>query len=1125
MIELRKNISLLLVIGILISICNVFGYAGDLDVASAYLFSEKADCRNLKVTRAKAGGTIVDSRGGLTGWSLDTSKGEAGQKIFVDLDSNFANGVTDGTEFEITVEYYDEYNAWFTIQYDSESGTKKDNHMKYGRNTGVWTKSSFVLTDAYFGDRMTDMEGKKADFCITSYLPERMSHAGLGQNPIVIRSIEVKKIPGKNPVKVSVSTDEIGNIFTPLTTNKFKVEFLNRLKSEGEYEVTYFLKNENGSVSWSKKENVKLAPGETVVREIEGEFDRFGLYDLYIDIKNDKVSSEYKVPCSYVLQADDGLVNKHYQYNVHAGREGGIFDLGDPYIELISKSNAGGFRDAYAWDHIYRPARGFNPQEHFYNINNATKKRFGEQNENIIYLGLGNGSVTGGDHMTIPTTEYHYEEWEKYVRYVLEFSGAKKFELWNEPNLWEHNKQPEQYVELARRTVKIIKEYNPEFKVGIGCLANPADKYNTHVFFDNLIKNGIFDIDFDAITLHPYSIEPEYHIDTVEYYKEIAEKNGRPDMEFWITEYGYNNGFRGGVTYREAANILTREYLSLNVRGLAHEVTAYELIEHKAQNRYNDENSFGVVSGPLAETNESGVAASAKPAYVAIAAMNYAMRDAEKIGAVEFEDKDIYVAHYKKTKTNEEMLAIWSAGANKIVTLDLGCEKIKLYDIWGNCREICGENGVFTISVTDQVKYITGNLKKVEAVKNTYNVSNITQTGVINDRVTFSITAENSENKSIDLDLPNNIKLSNTPVFVNGGADIELELPEETFEETYFTVYITEDGKRIQAIDLYVSCEGDIAEISVGKKIKNPENPKNWTAVIKVHNNSKNNILRGKIKFNLPVDFEKLAAVATGPIGPGDTAEVPVDLPALKVLGMYTVDADIKFDNGITVSKATKMDFTAASYADTKPVIDGKLDADEWNEDVALYADDLSFSKIPDWKGINDLSFSCIVEWDEDNLYYSVKALDDIWYYNPDETEKGYIWKSDSVQFGLLYGTVNEVVLGTANRTFEELGMGMFGGDAIVYRWSTQSTHSKGVVEKSEVKIGRHNGYTHYEMKVPWSEIIPTEDRAPQVGDILGFSMLVNDNDGIGRRGWMEYASGIGTFKDSSLFTYIEFIK
>ena len=43
MIELRKNISLLLVIGILISICNVYCYAGDLNVASAYLVSEQAE--------------------------------------------------------------------------------------------------------------------------------------------------------------------------------------------------------------------------------------------------------------------------------------------------------------------------------------------------------------------------------------------------------------------------------------------------------------------------------------------------------------------------------------------------------------------------------------------------------------------------------------------------------------------------------------------------------------------------------------------------------------------------------------------------------------------------------------------------------------------------------------------------------------------------------------------------------------------------------------------------------------------------------------------------------------------------------------------------------------------------
>ena len=62
-------------------------------------------------------------------------------------------------------------------------------------------------------------------------------------------------------------------------------------------------------------------------------------------------------------------------------------------------------------------------------------------------------------------------------------------------------------------------------------------------------------------------------------------------------------------------------------------------------------------------------------------------------------------------------------------------------------------------------------------------------------------------------------------------------------------------------------------------------------------------------------------------------------------------------------------------------------------------------------------------------------------------------------------------------------------------------------------------------MSVPWSEVIPPNTKAPEVGDLFGFSMLVNDNDGTGRRGWMEYASGIGSYKDSSQFTYIELIK
>ena len=43
--------------------------------------------------------------------------------------------------------------------------------------------------------------------------------------------------------------------------------------------------------------------------------------------------------------------------------------------------------------------------------------------------------------------------------------------------------------------------------------------------------------------------------------------------------------------------------------------------------------------------------------------------------------------------------------------------------------------------------------------------------------------------------------------------------------------------------------------------------------------------------------------------------------------------------------------------------------------------------------------------------------------------------------------------------------------------------------------------------------------------DALTFSMLINDNDGAGRKGWMEYGSGIGSRKDVSLFSSLQLVE
>ncbi|UUZ80239.1 hypothetical protein LJK88_35705 [Paenibacillus sp. P26] len=62
---------------------------------------------------------------------------------------------------------------------------------------------------------------------------------------------------------------------------------------------------------------------------------------------------------------------------------------------------------------------------------------------------------------------------------------------------------------------------------------------------------------------------------------------------------------------------------------------------------------------------------------------------------------------------------------------------------------------------------------------------------------------------------------------------------------------------------------------------------------------------------------------------------------------------------------------------------------------------------------------------------------------------------------------------------------------------------------------------TIYELALPWSELKPI---LPDDG-LLSFSFLVNDNDGQGRKGWIEWGSGIGGSKDSKLFKPVRLVK
>ena len=217
------------------------------------------------------------------------------------------------------------------------------------------------------------------------------------------------------------------------------------------------------------------------------------------------------------------------------------------------------------------------------------------------------------------------------------------------------------------------------------------------------------------------------------------------------------------------------------------------------------------------------------------------------------------------------------------------------------------------------------------------------------------------------------------------------------------------------------------------------------------------------------------------------------------------------------------MDFTAARFAKTKPKIDAVLENGEWDTATYLYSDSLEqvyLSAGYVWNGVNDLSAKTIISYDEDNLYLYLDVTDDIHSANDKDST---IWKNDSVQFGITFAQREHDVF--VGGTFTEISFSDTPDGAIVWRHASEgNAFPTGKVESAEVAFRREGTHSYYEVSVPWKEITANSIDFDTLSKI-GFSMLVNDNDGQGRKGWIEYGSGIGKSKDTSLFTFLNVLK
>ncbi len=215
-------------------------------------------------------------------------------------------------------------------------------------------------------------------------------------------------------------------------------------------------------------------------------------------------------------------------------------------------------------------------------------------------------------------------------------------------------------------------------------------------------------------------------------------------------------------------------------------------------------------------------------------------------------------------------------------------------------------------------------------------------------------------------------------------------------------------------------------------------------------------------------------------------------------------------------------------YAIIPRVPDGfKADGDlrEWSK-----LKPISIGGIPaqrdmiEWKGPGDCSGTWYAGWDKEYFYFAAEIRDNVHFQPATKAGATDLWRGDSVQIGIdlagdakpssnvpQYDGLNDV----------EIGFALGKEGPMAYAW----VNPKGKVGEVDLKAftvvrDEVEKTTRYEAAIPWSVFGVA---GPSAGQWMSMNLLVNDDDGAGRKGALQWLPGMIYSKDPSLFAKMIF--
>ncbi len=1042
--------------------------------------------------------------------------------ICVGVDDNVLYS-EEGTSVKVTVEYYDEGNGMFTLRYDSvERGRwAAPADTVYMTDAKEWKTHTFYMDDCMLKNNLMyymDME-----------LGLWQEDMGTSKGPVVIRSIKIEECFPQHPLVISADTGYAGNILGKNDSGVFDIVFNNISDTKIDADVKYSVRNSQNIVISSGEGEILVESGESARLNIDSKIEKYDLYEIDVEFTADieidgavqNISDKKTILLSKALTTEPDEPKNDYVYvSTH-------FDKYDQEksFEVVSRAGLAGIRDEMYW-HNVEATKGV------YKLNDLQNARVASLSENNLdmlqILAYSNPLYITDRPYSIITAPFHDAEIEAFANYAgfmaRELKGkVNKFEIWNEWNIKNFNAEQRDagvYTKLLKACYEAIKKENPDALVyAIGSAGADAD------MLKQVLEAGGYDY-MDGVSIHPYDWQGTYRhevqINAVSKIHDLLIEYGG-DKPVIYSEMGWTSAdCTTGVGRKNQAIYAVQVVFIAKAHNLADEIYWYDLQDDGAMNE-SQEHKFG-----LTEYEFGDDPLAAKESFLAVAAMNRFMAGkTEHISSIEKDDLQTAV-HFFDKGDGTNFGVLWTTKTEgDSIALNLGCQSIEVFDYYGNKIDtLASGDGIYNFTLAEEPVYIKGSFTKYEEAAKTITQSASIITAVQNDEFSIELNDVSKGNYEVLIDVnPEHFTVLENEGMKDGYAKIRLAVSEKAYGYYPTTIRLKNENGTIYVTNCAIDIGSPIG-ITVSTRQFDDKNANRWQMEVSVENFTNSIPLSGVCRITAPSDIaEFVKEVSFSGIEPKSTKKLYLNLPEMIKKRTKDVSGEVELDYGFKTEFSQTIDFTAASYAESKPVIDGVMSEGEWIGNW-MSADEyenmffISSDYKNQWRDKENLSITgSKMMWDEENFYFAAIVRDDI--HVQDNTAQN-LWMGDSIQFGI--EDKNKSVVAATNTMFTEIGMALLPEGAKIYRYSSLYNKPAGVLENCEISVKRVGNDTIYEAKIPWDEIF-YDDYDMNTSKVLGFAMLANDNDSNYRYGLIEYNSGIGEVKDALQFGRMELLK